>query len=83
MADTRDDEQFYHEVRVSNREEVDSHLYRARDTETGRGRGEETEAWEHFANESADLRVAIVNVGGALAYALLDLADAIREHGRK
>jgi hypothetical protein len=69
--------------RTQNREEVDSYLYRARDAETGRGRGEETEAWHHFANESADLRVAVINIGGALAYALLDLADAIREHGRK
>ncbi len=76
-------DEYHHQARVSNREEIESYLYRARDAETGRGRGEETEAWEHFANESADLRVAIINVGGALAYALLDLADAIREHGDK
>ena len=69
-------------AREENRRNVDLFLDRARDTETGRGRGEETEAWEHFANESADLRVAVVNVGGAIAHALLDLADAIRQHGR-
>ena len=70
------------EARKENRDNVYVFLDRARDTETGRGRGEETHLTGHLLNESADLRTALLNTGGAIAYALLDLADAIRQHGR-
>jgi hypothetical protein len=51
--------------RGTNRREMDDYLARARETEG--------------VTESGLWRAAFVNVGGAIAHALLDVADAIRD----
>ncbi len=71
------------DVRKSNREDVWVYLDRARSEEGFAGSGEETELRDLVLVESGSWRRAMLNVGGALAYAILDLADAIREHARR
>jgi hypothetical protein len=52
--------------RGQNRDEMERYLFRARET----GGTSEEGLW----------REAFANVGGAIAHALLDVADAIRDH---
>lgn len=70
------------DVRKDNHEHVGFYVNRARSEEGVSDPGADPDILAYAVSESAAHRTAMVNVGGAIAYALLDLADAIREHGR-